>query len=222
MVEMNEKRTLPREAASAVNLFAHPAAGVAALSALGFGLASQALGMWLGALSGAAEASQRLWQPPVDGKPDDKTSARTPAPAQEKPAASRASAAARTLIADAQSLAREVTGTGAEAGKAAAEPAKAALAVEAAPTGEIMPEDFRKPKAMERPAAPDDLKAISGIGPKLEQVLNGMGIWTFGQVAGWSAEEIAWVDDMLGFRGRIGRDDWIGQAATLAAGRAKE
>ena len=38
---------------------------------------------------------------------------------------------------------------------------------------------------------------------------------------GWSKEEIAWVDDYLSFNGRIGRDDWIDQAAKLAAAAAK-
>lgn len=80
-----------------------------------------------------------------------------------------------------------------------------------------MPEDFRQPKAMDRPAAPADLKAISGIGPKLEKVLNGLGIWTYGQIAAWTAEEIAWVEDYLSLAGRIGRDDWTGQATALAA-----
>jgi NADH-quinone oxidoreductase subunit E len=44
-----------------------------------------------------------------------------------------------------------------------------------------------------------------------------MGIWTYAQVAGWDGAETEWLDDALGFRGRIGRDDWIGQAAKLAA-----
>jgi NADH-quinone oxidoreductase subunit E len=84
-----------------------------------------------------------------------------------------------------------------------------------------MPEDFRQPKPAERPAAPDDLKAISGIGPKVEQVLNGFGVWTYAQVAGWTPEEIAWVEDTLGFKGRIGRDGWLAQAARLTAGETK-
>ncbi|TIP85309.1 MAG: NADH-ubiquinone dehydrogenase, partial [Mesorhizobium sp.] len=75
------------------------------------------------------------------------------------------------------------------------------------------------PKAMDRPANPDDLKALSGIGPKLEQVLNGLGIWTYGQIAAWTPEEVAWVDDYLSFKGRIGRDNWLGQAAVLAAAK---
>ena len=49
-------RMMPKEMASAVNLLAHPVAGAAAMSALGFGLANHAFGVWLGALSGAAEA----------------------------------------------------------------------------------------------------------------------------------------------------------------------
>ena len=84
-----------------------------------------------------------------------------------------------------------------------------------------MPEDFHKPRALDRPATPDDLKAISGIGPKLEKVLNDLGVWTYAQIAGWGAEEIAWVDDYLSFSGRIGRDKWIEQAGKLAAASAK-
>lgn len=82
-------------------------------------------------------------------------------------------------------------------------------------SAEIMPEDFKRPQKMEKPETPDDLKLISGIGPKLEQVLNGMGIWTFGQIAKWAPEEIAYVDDYLQFKGRIERDDWLKQAAAL-------
>ena len=57
---------LPPEMASAVNLMAHPAAGVVAFAALGFGLASHAAGTWIGAVSVAAEVSQRVWQPLVE------------------------------------------------------------------------------------------------------------------------------------------------------------
>ena len=63
----------------------------------------------------------------------------------------------------------------------------------------------------------DDLKLISGIGPKLEQVLNARGIRTFAAIAAWSDAEAAGVDADLGFDGRIARDDWRGQAKVLAA-----
>jgi NADH-quinone oxidoreductase subunit E len=64
-------------------------------------------------------------------------------------------------------------------------------------------------------AVKDDLKRISGLGPKAEQVLNGMGIFTYEQVAAWTSEEIAEIDARLRLGGRIRRDDWTGQAAAL-------
>ena len=66
--------------------------------------------------------------------------------------------------------------------------------------------------------AADDLKKISGVGPKMEETLNSLGIWTFAQVASMTKDDIAWVDERLRFKGRIERDDWIGQAKTLAGG----
>ena len=66
--------------------------------------------------------------------------------------------------------------------------------------------------------AADDLKKISGVGPVLERKLNALGITRFDQVAEFSDEDISKVDDALNFKGRIMRDDWIGQAKTLAGG----
>ena len=65
----------------------------------------------------------------------------------------------------------------------------------------------------------DDLKAISGVGPKLEKVLNRSGIRTYAQLAALTEAEIADLDGKLGLSGRIGRDDWVAQAAALAAGK---
>ena len=63
----------------------------------------------------------------------------------------------------------------------------------------------------------DDLKQISGVGPKIEQVLNARGIRSFSVIAGWSEEDAARIDAELGFDGRIARDGWIAQAKALAA-----
>ncbi|MCC5969833.1 MAG: NADH-quinone oxidoreductase subunit E [Pararhodobacter sp.] len=68
----------------------------------------------------------------------------------------------------------------------------------------------------------DDLKKLKGVGPKLEEKLNGLGIWHYHQIAAWSEDEVTWVDAHLNFKGRVMRDDWIGQAKTLAAGGAKD
>ncbi len=46
---------MPKEFAGAVNLMVHPVAGVAAVSALGLGVASQVFGVWMGAVAGAVE-----------------------------------------------------------------------------------------------------------------------------------------------------------------------
>ncbi len=62
----------------------------------------------------------------------------------------------------------------------------------------------------------DDLKLISGVGPKLEKTLNGLGFWHFSQIAKWKKADVAIVDSELTFKGRIERDDWIKQAKVLA------
>ena len=63
---------------------------------------------------------------------------------------------------------------------------------------------------------PDDLRLISGVGPVLEKKLHGLGITKFAQVAAFTADDIAKVDDALSFKGRIERDNWLDQAAELA------
>ena len=68
----------------------------------------------------------------------------------------------------------------------------------------------------------DDLKKISGVGPKLEKTLNGLGIFHFAQIAAFTPENVVWVDRHLRFKGRIERDEWIEQAKTLAAGGQTE
>nr|WP_321442943.1 50S ribosomal protein L21 [uncultured Cohaesibacter sp.] len=67
------------------------------------------------------------------------------------------------------------------------------------------------------PAEKDDLKKISGVGPVLEGKLNALGITSFAQIAAFSEEDIAKVDDALNFKGRIDRDNWLEQAAAFAA-----
>lgn len=62
----------------------------------------------------------------------------------------------------------------------------------------------------------DDLKIISGIGPKNERLLNGLGIYHFHQIAAWDAGNVEWVNSYLRFKGRIEREDWVAQAKVLA------
>lgn len=63
----------------------------------------------------------------------------------------------------------------------------------------------------------DDLEEIVGVGPMLGALLNDIGVFYFWQIAEWTSEEIEWVDDQLmHFRGRIERDDWVGQAREMS------
>ncbi len=68
----------------------------------------------------------------------------------------------------------------------------------------------------------DDLKEISGIGLKIEEALNNLGIYSFEQIANWNFENIEWIENYLVFKGRIKKEDWIGQAKLLFAGGETE
>ncbi|WP_332700400.1 NADH-quinone oxidoreductase subunit NuoE [Devosia sp.] len=70
--------------------------------------------------------------------------------------------------------------------------------------------------------APDDLKLISGVGPVLEGRLNALGITKWSQIATFSADDIAKVEDSLSFKGRVARDNWLAQAEALARGGEAE
>lgn len=109
---------------------------------------------------------------------------------------------------------------------AAAKPkAKAAAKPKAAPKAKAKP---ATEKTVDTGSAPsnllkgpngdaDDLKRISGVGPKLEEKLNEIGVYHFSQIAEWSAADVAYMDDKLSFKGRIERDEWIKQATEYAA-----
>ena len=62
----------------------------------------------------------------------------------------------------------------------------------------------------------DDLKVISGVGPKFEETLNGIGVWSYEQVSKMTKKEYDLLDSLTGkFPGRAERDDWAGQAKKL-------
>ncbi len=133
-------------------------------------------------------------------------------------------------------IARQQGSAGIDMGAAVEAPVEEALAAapEPAPVAEAAPEPAPAPEpvAEEVPAAaakgaalfaapegePDDLKKISGVGPVLETKLHALGVTKFAQVAAFTPEDIAKVDDALSFKGRIERDDWLKQAAELAKG----
>ena len=68
------------------------------------------------------------------------------------------------------------------------------------------------------PAARDDLTRIEGVGPVLQKQLAGLGLVTYRQIAALSEADARRVGEALGvLSDRIARQDWVAQAARLAA-----
>ncbi|SDN84899.1 large subunit ribosomal protein L21 [Lutimaribacter pacificus] len=95
----------------------------------------------------------------------------------------------------------------------------AGVAAAAAAPKKAAPKKAEKPAA-KKAAAPaaagaDDLKQLSGVGPALEKKLHEAGVTTFAQIAAWTEEDIAAMDEKLSFKGRIEREGWVDQAKEL-------
>lgn len=85
----------------------------------------------------------------------------------------------------------------------------------------VIEDAIRRPLGLDAPQGEaDDLTRIKGIGPKLSQTLNELGIFHFRQIAAWQEAEAQWVDDYLSFKGRVDREQWIEQAQKFAANGA--
>ncbi|MBN8186203.1 endonuclease [Salipiger thiooxidans] len=139
------------------------------------------------------------------------TPAATPAPAAAPQPAPAAEKTAEPLVKPSKALAGEAELAG----------RKGAWRYEGEPAEAVADDAGTRPEALSAPrdGGADNLKEIKGVGPKLEEQLHELGIYHFDQIAGWTAAEVAWMDGNLkGFRGRVSRDDWIGQAKILAAG----
>lgn len=77
--------------------------------------------------------------------------------------------------------------------------------------------DGTRPPALSAPrdGQADNLQQITGIGPANERRLNELGIYHFDQIAGWTPSQVEWVNASLRLRGRVEREDWVGQARAL-------
>jgi len=77
---------------------------------------------------------------------------------------------------------------------------------------------FKKPKG-----APDNLTLIKGLSAEMAERLGGLGVIKFEQIANFSDDDIANVDEALALDGRVEKDDWVGQARRhLAEAAASE
>ena len=66
--------------------------------------------------------------------------------------------------------------------------------------------------------SPDDLTKIKGIGRVLNDKLHKLGVTTFRQIADFTEDDIARVDEVLDFPGRIEREKWVEQAKAIVGG----
>ena len=71
---------------------------------------------------------------------------------------------------------------------------------------------FKRPKG-----EPDDLTRIKGVDAELTGRLHGLGIIKFEQIANFSDDDLANVDEALALGGRIEREDWVRQAQEFVA-----
>ncbi|MGH1350413.1 MAG: 50S ribosomal protein L19 [Methyloligellaceae bacterium] len=71
---------------------------------------------------------------------------------------------------------------------------------------------FKKPKG-----DADDLTKISGVGEELQKRLYKFGVMQYEQIANFSDEDLTKIDEILNFKGRIERENWVGQARDLMA-----
>lgn len=148
-------------------------------------------------------------QPVVTAKPVEKPAARSVKPAAKLAAVATAETVALAPVAEARPKAAPKAETPAKV-------VKAEKAVKAVVAPETPVAEAAKPAARRKTAkAADDLKKISGIGPKLADMLGGMGVTRFAEIAAWTDKDVEHFDRELGLDGRIAKDNWIAQAKAL-------
>lgn len=103
--------------------------------------------------------------------------------------------------------------TVAEAPPQLEEPIAAPVRVAAPPSRRSKPPVL----ASARNGAPDDLTLIEGVSLLQQTTLYSLGIFHLDQIAAWTEENVAWVDQYLRLQGRIGDEEWLEQARELAA-----
>jgi len=77
--------------------------------------------------------------------------------------------------------------------------------------------DTHKPVILTAPKEnkKDALTQIKGIGPKIEEQLNAVGVYHFDQIARWTEANILWLEENTTFAHRAKKDLWVEQAKTL-------
>ncbi|MCM2442029.1 5' DNA nuclease [Agrobacterium vitis] len=208
-------------------LMANPMAAFAAATVLGFGFATQMTGVMLGSMQTMMDKPARRTKDDVpEDKADDQISAASVLEVNLKPetqlkpvdapvsdaAVPPKAAPARRPVAKAKSKPQTAKPVRSQAVQSAKKPTVAPVTPIAEPEVKAAPVAV---KPARRRGKKVDLKAIGGVGPKVQEMLSKLGVHGLDDIATWTPEDAARIDAELGLDGRILRDDWIGQARKL-------
>ncbi|MUO81083.1 5' DNA nuclease [Agrobacterium vitis] len=208
-------------------LMANPMAAFAAATVLGFGFATQMTGVMLGSMQTMMDKPARR---PKDDVPEDKADDQVAvasvsevnlkpetqlqpvdAPVSDTVVPPKA-APARRPVAKTKSKPQPAKPVKSQAVQSAKKPTVAPVKSVEEPEAKAAPVAVKPARRRGKKA---DLKAIGGVGPKVQEMLGKLGVHGLDDIATWTPEDAARIDAELGLDGRILRDDWIGQARKL-------
>ncbi|RNJ49870.1 hypothetical protein [Methylocystis hirsuta] len=126
------------------------------------------------------------------------------------------------IVATAQPATQRSVEPALEAAASAAKALNEKAAQMRAPSGKMAP--GAPPAALPAPrnGAADDLAKIKGVGPKSVEKLHALGVFHYDQIAGWSDDNIKWIEASIGAAGRVKRNGWIEQAQALSGGASAD
>ncbi|SIP89539.1 NADH-quinone oxidoreductase subunit E [Rhizobium sp. RU35A] len=219
--------TLPFADEVPAGTLANPVAVMAAATAASVAIGTQFATAFLGLMQASMEAigrtdardaaAQRAEPKGADARDAEARSAAPEVKTETAPAATVVAATEAPVVTPKVATPKPVRKAAERAEKATAKAAtqrsKAASSVAEPVKAPAAKAKASKPAA--RKAKADDLKKISGIGPKLEDLLNGMGVARYAAIAAWTDKDVEHFDRELGLDGRIAKDDWIAQAKAL-------
>lgn len=73
----------------------------------------------------------------------------------------------------------------------------------------------RETRDTQSAGAAEDLTRIRGLGPKAAEKLREAGVTTIAEISRWEREDVDRYDKLISGRGRITRDNWVGQARDI-------
>ncbi|TGY89915.1 hypothetical protein E5163_01895 [Marinicauda algicola] len=188
-----------------------------------FFLGGAIVGWMARARSDAAEAPEppreasvsRTPEAAAGSTPAPKSSGGGGKPAKQEPGSRPAPAAAKK--AEPTDVPRHAEGEATHGSQAGPDPVAVGAIAPAAPEA---PEEGVRRETRDKALAgsAEELTAIRGLGPKAAEKLREAGVTTVAEIARWNEEEIDRYDALIGGRGRIRRDNWVGQAREIAKG----